>query len=387
MTKAFAKNLMLFMIAALMIISFWLGFRLNALNEDITLLKAELSARNSEVAALKADIGGLKNRLAIADSEITRLNNKINELNGSYQRTLTEKKALENNLQVLGKDYSALKKETFELLQDVELYQEEIQKSLEWYGKNSVLGATKEESNVKKHIEASCVLVEDVCRIKLGCFYLINKRKLGLSYQYDETVYGKDDKLSSITEFLENRGGDCEDYSLFYKAEYNYALAQCKGKEVILEGWKRPEKGDSELTYWLDFQRTWYLESVTRIDIMDFIYPNIICGNLYDLNAGNISGHCLIAFTDARIESIGDLSFLDGAYMIEPQDGSFRGRINKDGVYLLDKAIFYDDSKTSWIYSVITDSDYYLFSENKMEWQSYSSFNKLLREKSEHLRG
>lgn len=319
---------------------------------------------------------------------INNLNKDISNINASFNQLKSEKQSLENNFEKLNEDYSILKDETNSLLIDINTYQEEIEESLEWYKTNSMLDDTTEQKRVKRQIDDNCIEIKNnECRIKLGCFYLINSEKLDLEYKYDKTIYEKKDKLTSINDFLKNEGGDCEDYSLFFKAEYNYALNQCKDNNIILEGWKYPDSEDKETKYWLNFQKIWYLKDVAKIEIKENIYPNIICGNLYDPILEDISGHCMVAFTKKEIKSINDLSELDGAYIIEPQDGSFQGNINRENseVYLLDENIWYDETVASWIYSIITDNDYFLFSESDLYWDSYSSFNSQLNKNKNEL--
>ncbi len=126
---------------------------------------------------------------------------------------------------------------------------------------------------------------------------------------------------------------------------------------------------------------------MSTVDITDNIFPSIICGNIYDPVLENVSGHCMVAFTKDRIGSISDLSKLNRAYIIEPQDGSFHGNINEanSGVYLLNKDIWSDRSAISYISAVITDNDFYLFSEDSLTWGSYKSFDSLLKQEEKQI--
>ncbi|MBS1266278.1 MAG: hypothetical protein MAG795_00245 [Candidatus Woesearchaeota archaeon] len=349
-------------------------FNINNLNNKIENQKKELENRNEQISNLNKDI--------------SNLNISFNQLKSEKQNLESEKQNLEINFEELDEEYSNLKDETNLLLSDINTYQEEIEESLEWYKINSLLDDNTEQKRVKRQIDNNCVEIRNnECKIKLGCFYLINSEKLDLEYKYDETIYEKEDKLTSIKDFLKNDGGDCEDYSLFFKAEYNYALNQCEDNNIVLEGWKYPNSEDRETKYWLNFQKSWYLDDVAKVEIKDNIYPNIICGNLYDPILGDVAGHCMIAYTQNEIKSINDLSELDNAYIIEPQDGSFQGNINRENseVYLLNEDIWYDESVNSWIYSIITDNDYFLFSESDLDWNSYSLFNSHLNTKKNEL--
>ncbi|MBN1175273.1 hypothetical protein JXA48_01380 [Candidatus Woesearchaeota archaeon] len=334
-------------------------------------------------AFLMVKINSLNQTIDSYKYELSTLENKFSSLNDSYAVLNSQKLNLETNLADAKNDYDGLKKESADIIGAINTYQTEIQNALSWYKKNSVLGQSKTEERIKSRLDSYCFEIkQNTCEIKLGCFYLLNSEYFDLSYHYDNETYSKEDKLSSLTEFLDNNGGDCEDYSLFYKAEYNYVLSQCEGKSVVLKGWTLPNDDSDTRKYWLNNARTWYLDDVALVTIENFTYPNIVCGALYDPVLGNVAGRCMLAFTEKPILSSSDLDDLDGAFLIEPQDGSFRGNINQinSNVFLLTNKTYTDDSILSWIDSVISDSDYYLFSRTYASWLTYDSFDKQLQE-------
>lgn len=312
-------------------------------------------------------------------SKIVLKNNEIDSLNEELDKTSSTLKKLNASNNNLQSSFDILNSETQELLQDIEEYETQIEESLEWYQRNSDLDSLEKPWNVKRELEQQCYdVVVDKCFIKLGCLYLVNSEFYSFDYLYDSG-----DKISSLEEFVNKSGGDCEDYSLFYKAEYNYLLGLCGDKKVVLEAWE--DNGGAR--YWASFKEDWWLQSVKLIDIEDHIYPNIVCGSLYDLNTGEGGGHCMMAFTEKPITKLSELSYLDGAPLIEPQDGSFNGNINNDNseTYLLNETILESGTAYSWIDTIITDEDYYLVSYDTGLWSSYSSFNSDLKSKETKL--
>ena len=175
---------------------------------------------------------------------------------------------------------------------------------------------------------------------------------------------------------MKNKGGDCEDYSLFYKAEFNYVLNQCLdagADNIIIEGWTPSE--DEEERYFVEFSKNWFLWGATEITIpKGFIYPNIVCGNLYDFSKKDTGGHCVIAFTKNKIKSIKDINELNNAPMIEPQNGLYLGLINDESskTYILTKENY--DITYSYVNLIVTDKDQFLFSDKHREWLGYSIF-------------
>lgn len=366
---------------------------ISVLAHNISLQKSQIVQLNNSLQAGSREISQLNSRVSALSSDNERLNLEKEKtyaalLEKSSNLTSLQQKyaSLDKNFSLLGTDYSKLREETDNLLASVDEYQKQIQSSLDWYKANSVLGETNPEKATKSRIDSNCYnIIDQACHIKLGCFYLVNREKLELQYEYDLLSSGKADKLSSITEFLANGGGDCEDYSLFYKAEFNYAKQKCKQYPLTIEGWKVSAEGEGEMKYWLNFDETWYLQDVVRLEFKDYIYPNIICGNLYDPVANRLQGHCMIAFSKSEIRSILDLALLGGAYIIEPQDGSFQGNLNQpsSGVYLADMQTI--DGNSMLVFTVITDNDFFLF-ERGNGWQSYASFSNMLSLKEQQLR-
>jgi len=315
--------------------------------------------------------------------EIENLKYKINELDSTISVLKQENTNLNKNYDELNKEYFNLKTEINSTIEEIENYESELRDSMNWFRINSKINKSSiknldVERKIKSQLRNNCFDIEEgKCYIKTGCFYLINYEKLNLQYKFDIETSEKEDKLQSLDDFVKNDGGDCEDYALFYKAEFNYILDECKNIEpsdFVLESWYYDISYIGK--YWLNFQKSWYLESARKIELQKgYIYPNIVCGDLYDLNTGEINGHCVIAFTKNKIESINDLNELDLAPLIEPQDGSYMGLINDKSydIYLAEENLYVD----SYISEIITDSDFFLFTDNE-EWTSYSTFNEEL---------
>lgn len=295
------------------------------------------------------------------------------------------------NIGQLSETNQGLQKEIEQTISEIEKYQKEIQESIKWFKDNSILEEESGKYGIISYLKNNCFKKEgDICKIKTGCLYLTNSEKIGVEYKQDIDVFGKEDKLQSLDDFLENGGGDCEDYSLFYKAEWNLILDYCKDIEqenIKVESWDVDKFAQSK--YFLDFDEEWYFEGVSKVNLKKgYIYPNVVCGNIYNLNTKTINGHCVIAFTKKKIITKKDLIELNLAPLVEPQDGSYMGLINDNysGIYLLEEA---DNCRRfipdSYIFSIITDNDYFLFSFDNCEWISYSIFDEELSNQKQNL--
>lgn len=348
---------------ALMTILFFLAY------QEASKERKELK---KEYKQYKADA---ENRIDVLRQKRRALEEKYEKLNQSYRE-------LNNTL-------TSLKGQLEPTIEKIEVYQEEINESMFWFRKNSILKEEEEQKIATNYLgmNDNCYrMLGGTCYIKTGCVELINSEYLDIEYLNDTEVTGKEDKLQSLNEFLENEGGDCEDYSLFYKAELNYLLeGQCKNDslEIVIEAWNSSQTGK----YWLDYEHEWYFDDAKGIRLKEgYTKPNVICGKMYDPQIGNISGHCVIAFTNKKITQKEDIENLKQAPMVEPQDGKYLGLISNrsSGVYILSENN-YEEPPQSYIYSVITDNDMFLFSFEYGKWLSYSSFFNELKEKKEKL--
>jgi len=329
-----------------------------------------INNQNNEMKRLDDEINQLK-------MEIDKLNEENQQLNKSYIE-LTEKYS---SLETV---HSNLKNEIDSTLTNIEKYQSELEKSMDWFRTNSYLDDSENQKNAKSRLNIHCFEIsENECRIKTICLYFVNDVYLYLDYKSDYAPNSPiKDRLLFLQEFLDKKGGDCEDYSLLFKAEFNYFLEKCKdtnSSNIIIESWYER----SDYNYYVNFLETWSVKGAYAIELKkSFIYPNIICGNMYDLNLKEISGHCMIAFTKNRIATTEDIiEELDLAPVVEPQNGIYMGLINHDSsdIYLRPK------DSDSYIYEIITDSDLFLYNETFGKWISYSFFYDELENKKNDL--
>lgn len=321
-------------------------------------LKKEYSAF---VAGYDSKVSSLNSIIFSLNKENSDLNSALNKLNGEYNSLSSKNNALEYS-------YSNLKDEVDSTISKINDYQIEIQSSLDWFSSNSVLG---NHENILLNLKSSCKKeTSKVCQINLGCFHLVNSEFINYKYKDDLITSNVSDKLQTISEFIKNKGGDCEDFSLFFKAEYNSLIESCNGKKPTLFAWV--EKKGSR--FWSNFDNTWYLENATQKYLdKNNVFPVIVCGSIFDPNTGQVNGHCVLAFANKKIVSSEDISVLNSAELIEPQTGGYLGFVGNDsGIFLVSN----DSVHSSFINTLITDNDFFIFSNN--EWSNYALFGEEL---------
>ncbi|MEM2115476.1 MAG: hypothetical protein QXD62_00325 [Candidatus Woesearchaeota archaeon] len=361
-------------------------------------LKTQITIKELEknYTSIKEDLLRITNELTQCSIEKRHFENLYKE----YQRNLSSLKQtyddlyqeytfLKNKSTYLETEISSLKKSLYEIKKDVQEgvtlideYFEEIKKSIEWYNQNADLSsaniqnkkAKEKVEEIKQKINQRCVRVSNECRIKLGCFWLINTEYFNLKYLSENET----DKLLSLEEFILNGGGDCEDFALIFKAQYNYAKTLCQGKKIISETYEiDPEKYSKNEIYWLDFPKKWYMERSVQKDLTEDKMI-IVCGRMYDLNSEEFVGHCVVALTEKEIQEISDIEYLFQKPMVEPQTGSFYGILGKDVKIPSYQLISPIDS---YITTVITDSDFFVYSELLNRWLSLKYFQDFLNNK------
>jgi hypothetical protein len=360
------KYLALFLVLVLVVVIMGVIFLVN-----------ENNYVNAEFDAFKIRTNGeilnLQNNILVLNSENNSLSSNLDNLGDDFDKLQTSTRDLNLN-------YSVLKDEAENTIEKITNYEKELQDSMQWFGTNAILSS--KQNRLLTILKANCKKrLNDTCKINLGCVFLINSEFENFKYINDEITSNEIDKLQSIEEFISNKGGDCEDYSLLFKAEFNSLIKSCEkdNLKINLVAW---EEFDSSKRLWLNNSQTWYFENARAVNIENN-FPNIVCGNMFDLQSKKINGHCVIAFTKNKIESISDLNLLSNAPLVEPQSGKYMGKINStSNIFLINDNYSNIDS---YINTVITDDDFFLFSRIENSWQNYGKFATELLEKQESL--
>jgi len=335
---------------------------------------ATLYLHNSELSFEKdAMESELSKKISERDSEIGALDGRLENIEKKYSVLEDAKKELEKSKHELEEQYGSLFADINSILSEFEEREKDIEESMEWFKENSELPDSFGKGNWMKLRSMCSTAGQNSCSVNLACFYLINDQYLNLKYGDDEG-----DTLSSLEEIISKRRGDCEDFALIYKAEFNDFLERCvnsETKEIEMLAWTENKSFDTITAheFFLDNGHRWYLPDVKTVELRDYHYANVVCGNIYDLQSQQIGGHCIIAFTKNQIVDLDNLILeLNNAPLVEPQTGEFIGYINGNAnIYLIDQNI----SRESYISEVITDDDYYKYNQKKAIWTSYEYFN------------
>ncbi|MFH0884242.1 MAG: hypothetical protein V1861_00860 [Candidatus Micrarchaeota archaeon] len=321
--------------------------------------KAELAVKKEEIRLQQEDISDLRTELNVSEAEVLELEGRLNESEEELEQT-------KNTLSEATEEIDRIRSEALAM-------DEQINESISWFKDNSALPSTLKTDRFVNKVEKSCV---DEGTLNLGCVSYLMEEDLGFMYKNDPTG----DRLYSIDEIITRRGGDCEDYSLFFKA----LLSRFADDDLEIEAWT---DGIGRYVIFEDTStgKYWYYDNTDGkvIGNTETSNPYAVC-YFYGMEGDTRIGHCVIMLTNATISSPEDISdtALAGAEMFEPQDGHYLGRIGKE-FFACSQGDEGCDEEDYHLTFVITDSDLFQFSDGK--WNYYEGRHQDIGELLERL--
>lgn len=294
-------------------------------------LKQEITALKSSNKVIEENLKVLKRNHEILKDE----NLKLEKLN----RQIIEESALKDE------KVKSIEIEVDKTVDKLDNFRITVSDSIKWFKENNNVYAFDEYDKIKEEIANKCLIREDTCSINLKCIYEVNKKRF--RYRHDEATTGKEDFLKDLNFIYDDYGGDCEDFSLLFRGEYNYLVDQC------LMNYSRNK-----------------ITSFTENTSLEGTYMHIICG------AFNFGGHCLVAFTKDMINNSLDVySTLKDSMMVEPQNGEYYGRIGEeDQIKIFPNGV--PPTTLYFVSMVIAEDDLMIFDEyaDEIEWTGYKDF-------------
>jgi hypothetical protein len=330
----------------------------------------------TELVRLRSDYNKLSSDFRDLESENEGLNEQNLRLTGEKTALENESEALKAKINVLQKDITAAAKL-------IDFYTATINESIQWFRENSNI-KTVEDSRIRWQLKQHCIRMDpDTCKIRLGCFPFVNDYLNEIKYEPD-ILTGRADYLKNLSLILESKGGDCEDISLLFAAEYNYLAEEClknrySRSQIRLYSYIPDNILKYSISYDEESEIKYFIPKAKSVDVSEgdnYIY--IVCGTF----AGQEFGHCVIAVSSSEIRNSQEVySKLDRAALIEPQNGMLIGYINDGSIRLYDNGE--KPFNSYFIYVIILDEDMLLFNwryEDKFlyNWIGYKDFKDIL---------
>lgn len=328
--------------------------------------------------------------------EYNTLKMNYNELKLNYDQKSTTLIEIESNLKKLeilnnsiSSELSKIKTENKLITEDYEYikndllnFKEIINESMDWFRENSTIESINDLNRFKLKLKTKCVYCEnDYCYIKTACIEHVNSTYLKLKYKEDIRTSKEEDKLQTLESFVNNKGGDCEDFSLLFTAQLRYLVDYIKLEKEKIPIIESIIEDKTNVDYYIygdpGEDGSWYYDKNIKGYHLDenYIHPYVVCGNLYDIQSQEYNGHCVTLVTNYEIERPEDISEkIYNSYLIEPQFGDFIDYVDYSG-------LLGEQNNIGEIYMIITKNDIfynemYLLENpiNQYNWYGYQTY-------------
>ncbi len=323
------------------------------LTNELYSTETELSNTNEELALTKATLGTTQIKLIQKEAELNKTKKELNETT--------------KNLAEIKNEFNTLSQEIGEL-------NETLTQSIQWFKDNAILPIIPNFGDSLRNlwyegflnnINLECITGEGNSKtFKLACVPFVMERTLSFKYKSEEP-----DKLYSIKEMIFKEGGDCEDFSLFFKGLITMLKADGKNQNTLIEA-MIPSAGSKYTIYGdpASGEETWYWNDATgiKLEYLNEVYPYSVCYMMTEYE-----GHCIVALTWGKINDTKDIGELDEGILFEPQNGQYKGRIGTE-LRLCKNGDEFCGRTSNSIMMVISDDDLYQFQDG--EWKGYEQY-------------
>lgn len=296
---------------------------------------------------------------------------EVGRINKDYEDAI---KDYENCREDYNQGVTQVQRNVDETMDELREFETKVKDSMSWFRSNNNIATNSNYTQLKYDLDSDCIVKDRYhCEIKLPCIYFMGDYNFDIKYEEDFTLYGEEDRLQSLSEFWQNKAGDCEDQALLFTAEYNYLVDSCNmdRSKISVETMEYDE--GSSYGIW----KGWYYPNHRTKKLGSeetYMYP--VCGTITDPAllpiTSKSAGHCVVALTKNEIKTSEDIyRNLKDAVFIEPQSGYY---INYSTVGIYDNG--YRISSDSYFYIIILKDDikYFRMQDGANKWQGYSEF-------------
>lgn len=320
----------------------------NQINNLSVKVQNENENMNQSIDTLSNNITSLDIRYKQLNLSLLKTQNDLSQLNNETSVLKSEFKEFKKQYVDLSAAYNEKSKEYDTLKQDMLSLDSKIKQKMIWFTDNNQLTSSEihELRGPMEDINDKCIEGNGVNLPCVSAF--LNKD--GYTYISD-----KKDHIDSIDEFINNGGGDCEDWTLFVKAFLNMH----KDKRLILS---KQDEG-SKFNLYTEGNTIWYLRDMK--DISFSTSDKTYLGVCYSTET---VGHCVLSLSNNAFIQNRDVVF-------EPQNGRYLGEIVEED--MPDSQFYIDEN--NYLYPVIVvigSKDIYVWDSGTRGWLSYEGLNR-----------
>lgn len=321
-------------------------------------LSGQIKQLNEQGDTLQTQINGLQKALDEQTRQRQAAETALERAVSSVSEREAELAAQEARMQSLRTEFRGL--------------QDDINGSMQWFRDNAVL-----KPNVSWNLDIIAPRVIEDCvdgqDLNLPCINHILERMATIRYRSD-AVFNQSDHLQSLAETAARGSGDCEDYSLLFKAILNTVREKQGGLRIV--AWEQGG-GQNFIIYPKASLKLgpdepyWYYPDAHGVDVgaLDERHAYVIC---YTKTA--TEGHCTLALSNGEVGSSSQIANLNGGAVFEPQNGVYYGQVGAEFSICDPSRMQACTTTPNTIVSVITDSDLYRVQEG--QWVGYGDYAK-----------
>lgn len=333
----------------LLLVSLFLFFENSRLADYSEQLETENNILNGTLILTQEDLAEEQELSSSLDAELEATEQQLNQTESSLEQCEEDLESESSELEVclsrneeLGEFLNETRTELELLGENLDAFEAQIKQSMAWFTENSNLDVFP--ASLKYQVDKCTSNTE----INSACIPIVMKEEKDWAYKVDEG-----DELQSLESISLNKGGDCEDWSLYFKAAYNYLKEDGRPERYLVSA--VPGTGDFQI-----YGSHYYADAESKEVGTTYDNVYIIC---YD-------SHCIVAISDAEIKNSSDVYKLRGAPAIEPQNGQYMFTI---GGTLAPDICSPEECEYTDIWTIITDDDIYDFHYN-WNWVGYSDY-------------
>ncbi|MCX6770249.1 MAG: hypothetical protein NT051_06295 [Candidatus Micrarchaeota archaeon] len=350
----------------------FLTFQFFSLSSQVSSLTSQNEAARAKIAETNANFSSFRQTSSVKEagmlSAINTANSKISSQESSIASLNSQLLQKENELNRSKLDLNAQKERISSLALELGALESTINESIAWFKDNARLPTNYSWNGdiFQKRVISDCV---DGGNLNLACIsYLMENTAFSIHYRTD-SVSGKTDHLQGVKETIDLGWGDCEDYSLIFKATLN-SIAQKQANlapVAFTSGTGNFRVYPKESLASTGTESYWYVPQAKGISLgnLSKLHTYVVC---YTYSSSG--GHCTVAMGEGNITSSSETGALMGARVFEPQSGQYLGAVGSEfGICASDDCY----STVRSIRLIITDSDLYVFQQGT-GWTGYGDY-------------
>ena len=317
--------------------------QLSQAQSSYSALRTKYDKSQLDLSTTQANLASEQSQLALTQSKLIQTEQALNESMQSLEGQQQKTEALKSELSTL---------------------EATINSSIAWFRDNAYMpGNYSWTSDIfMTRIMSDCV---DKGSLNLACVsHLMENTAFSIHYREDIAA-GSEDHLQSVKETIRLGWGDCEDYSLIFKAILNSARKLNASLNIV--AWQPAESGEFRVYPKETPGETgafWVYSNAKGANMGSPSHAYVIC---YTVDSS--SGHCTVALSDVDVQESSQVPSLEGAYAFEPQSGRYLGKLGQSLSICTQSGCKQQGGK---IWLVIADSDLYMYGDNG--WQGYADY-------------